>query len=133
VRLPVFLRRHPEEAPDIHLQRFYKSLLQAIRSTDFRDGEWKLCERSGWPDNHAYPNLVAWCWAKDQEHHLIVVNLLSHRPQGNVRIPVPDLAGRMWRMTDTMNGAVFDRDGRELDDTGLYVDLEAWGFHVLTF
>ena len=133
VRLPVFLRRRPEEVEDCDLQAFYKRLLQTLRSPSLRDGEWRLCERTGWPDNRTYLNLVACCWTKDKQHHLIIANLSSDRSQGNVRIPVPELSGRMWRMTDTMSGAVYDRNGQELDDTGLYVDLDAWEFHVLTF
>ena len=133
VRLPVFLRRRPEEVEDCDLQAFYKRLLQTLRSPSLRDGEWRLCERTGWPDNRTYLNLVACCWTKDKQHHLIIANLSSDRSQGNVRIPVPNLSGRLWRMTDTMSGAVYDRNGQELDDTGLYVDLDAWEFHVLTF
>jgi len=34
---------------------------------------------------------------------------------------------------EAASGAVYDRNGQELDDTGLYVDLDAWEFHVLTF
>src|SRR5271166_2474742 len=51
VRLPVFLGRRPAEPIDEPLQAFYAKLLAAINAPVFRDGEWKLCARSGWPDN----------------------------------------------------------------------------------
>jgi hypothetical protein len=91
VRLPVFLRRRPEEVPDRDLRVFYKTLLQTIRSADFRDGEWKLCERIGLPDNGSYLNVVAWCWEKEADRHLIVVNLSDVRSQARVKLPWADL------------------------------------------
>ena len=86
VRLPVFLRRRRDEVPDKSLQGFYKSLLQTLRSTDFRDGEWTLCERTGWPDNDSYLNVVAWCWQQGADRHLIVVNLSGARSQAHGQI-----------------------------------------------
>ncbi|MBA5867496.1 MAG: alpha-amylase [Nitrospira sp. CR1.3] len=133
VRLPVFLRRRPDETPDQSLQEFYRNLLRLFRSTDLKEGEWKLCERTGWPDNNSYMSLVAWCWRKDNERHLIVVNLSDHRAQEQVRVPWGDLAGRSWRLTDALTGEVYERDGTLLQHSGLYVDLEAWRYHVLKF
>jgi hypothetical protein len=42
-----------------------------------------------------------------------------------------DLAGRVWRLNDPLQQIIFDRAGDELQESGLYVDLEAWGSHVL--
>jgi len=131
IRLPVFLRRRPDEMPDRNLQGFYKSLLQTLRSADVRGGEWTLCERTGWPDNDNYMNMVAWCWQKGSDRHLIVVNLSGVRSQTRVRLPWVDLAGRSWRLTDPLQMTVYDRAGDELRESGFYVDLESWGYHVL--
>ena len=132
VRLPVFLRRRPDEVPDRSLQLFYTSLLQTIRRVDFRDGEWELCERTGLPDNGNYMNVVAWCWEEAADRHLIVVNLSEIRSQARVKPPWADLAGRSWRLTDPLQQVVFERAGDELRDAGLYVDLEPWGYHLLS-
>lgn len=131
VRLPVFLHRRPDEMPDRNLQGFYKSLLQSLRSADVRGGEWTLCERTGWPDNDSYLNMVAWCWQKGADRHLIVVNLSGARSQTRVRLPWVDLAGRSWRLTDTLQMMVYDRAGDELQESGFYSDLKPWGYHVL--
>jgi len=131
VRLPVFLRRRPDEMPDRNLQGFYKSLLQSLRSADVRGGEWTLCERTGWPDNDSCLNMVAWCWQKGTDRHLIVVNLSGVRSQTRVRLPWVDLAGRSWRLTDPLQMTVYDRAGDELQESGFYADLEPWGYHVL--
>ena len=66
VRLPVFLGRRPAEPVDHDLAAFYGRLLKATNRDVFRNGEWRLCERSGWPDNQSCQNILAWCWVKDR-------------------------------------------------------------------
>ena len=131
IRLPVFLARRPEETPDAKLQEFYRKLLLAINQPDLADGEWRLCERSGWPDNQSHRNLIAWCWRQGEERHCIVVNLADSPSQGLIRLPWDELGGRMWRLSDDLSGDAFDRDGGRMVSPGLYVDLPAWCFHFL--
>jgi glycosidase len=132
VRLPVQLGRRPDEAEDPDLRAFYRTLLRAVRAPAFREGEWLLCERTGWPDNQSCSNLVAWCWRKGEERHLVVVNLSDRRSQAHVRLPWGDLAGRSWRLTDELSGSVYERSGDEMRNLGPYVELDAWGYHFLT-
>ena len=131
VRLPVFLARRPEELPDPELLAFYRRLLEALGRGNFLQGTWRLCERFGWPDNENHLNLVPWCWQNGASRCLIVVNLSSVPSQGKVRIPWDDLRGRRWRVMDIFTSMVYERDGNEMVDAGLYVDLSAWGFHFL--
>ena len=56
VRLPVFLARRPPEPVDHDLAAFYGHLLKETNRDVFRNGEWRLCERSGWPDNQSCQN-----------------------------------------------------------------------------
>ena len=35
------------------------------------------------------------------------------------------------RLTDIFSGEAYERDGNEMRDPGLYVDLGAWDFHCL--
>ena len=59
IRLPVFLGRRPVESADPDLQAFYRTLLKIASSEGFRNGRWRLCERTGWPDNASCQNLIA--------------------------------------------------------------------------
>jgi hypothetical protein len=134
VRLPVFLGRRPCEPVDSDLHAFYQRLLVAINTETLRSGEWCLCERGGWPDNLTFLDLIAWCWRSAQERYLVVVNLSFERSQGRVKVPWGDeLKSIPYRLTDLFTGAVYDRTGEEMFDSGLYIDLEAWGFHFLKF
>jgi hypothetical protein len=129
----VFLSRRPEERSDADLQHFYKTLLTSLRERDFKEGEWSLCERTGWPDNQSFLNVVAWCCRKDDARHLIVVNLSDQQSQAQVRLPWDDVRGRSWSLTDAFTGQVYERDGTQMREAGLYVDLNPWGYHLLKF
>ncbi|MBP1622920.1 MAG: alpha amylase, catalytic region [Acidobacteria bacterium] len=131
VRLPVFLSRRPAEPAEPAMQAFYPTLLSASRELA-RDGEWQLCERTGWPDNASYQNLVAWCWRDAGKHQLTVVNLSNSAAQGEVHLPWDELAGKSWQVTDLFSGQTYERNGDGMRNPGLYVDLPPWGFHVLS-
>jgi hypothetical protein len=133
VRLPVFLARRPVEPVDLDLKAFYTDLLKAIRAGGFREGAWRLCELSGWPDNAGYLNLVAWCWQQGKSRCLIVVNLSDMQSQALVRVPWEDLVGRDWLLRDLISGVEYRRNGNQMMKTGLYVDLEPWGYHFFNF
>ena len=130
VRLPVFLARRPEEAVDRELVAFYESLLGATRSDVFRNGTWQLCERSGWPDNRSCENVVSWCWVKDGERVLIVLNFGPGQAQARVHVPWDGLGGKAWSLVDALSGQVYERNGDEMRNEGLHVDLEPWTCQV---
>ncbi len=130
VRLPVFLGRRPEEPVDPDLLPFHRTLLKAVSSESLRGGHWQLCERTGWPDNPSTENILAWCWRRADEYHLIVVNYSGSGAQGRVRLPWNDLAGRPWKLTELFTGQVYERSGDEMCHPGIYVDLPPWGYHL---
>ena len=128
VRLPVFLSRRPYEATDCALSQFYEALLEAVDRAVFREGQWSLCERRGWPDNASFQNLVAWSWVKDDERYVIVVNLSDAPSQAQVQVRWPDAGGATWTLND-MSGATYERDGDEMLSPGFYVELGPWHYH----
>ena len=130
VRLPVFLGRRPAEPVDHDLAGFYDRVLKATNRDLFRNGAWRLCECSGWPDNQSCQNILAWCWAKDNERALIVVNFAPAPAQARVRVPWDELRGAQWRLNDQLTGDVYDRDGTEMRDSGLYVNPTPWQSHM---
>jgi len=98
VRLPVFLGRRPAEPVDHELAAFYNKLLIAINHEVFRKGEWRLCERSGWPDNKSFQDILTWCWVKDDKRYLIVINFSDITAQARVHLQWDELRGKTWRL-----------------------------------
>ena len=130
VRLPVFLGRRPEEPVDHDLAAFYGGLLKEINRDVFRNGQWSLCEKSGWPDNQSCQNILTWCWVKDEERYLVIINFRQETSQALVGVPWDELKGRTWRLNDVLSGETYDRSGDEMRAPGLYIDLGPWRCHV---
>ncbi len=130
VRPPVFMGRRPAERSDEELGGFYSKLLKACRSPVLHDGKWSLCERTGWADNPSFQNLIAWCWAKDDQRRRVVVNLSDAPAQARVHLPWDDVQGEKWLLSDALSGAAYDREGDELQSLGLYVELAPWECHL---
>ncbi|MCU0260620.1 MAG: alpha-amylase family glycosyl hydrolase [Ilumatobacteraceae bacterium] len=128
-RLPVFLGRRPHEPTDADLVAFHERLLAAAPS--IRRGDWALCTTSGWPDDPSHDQLLTWCWRDGAQRHLVVVNDADRRAAGRVHVPWDDLAGSTWQLDDLLSGGRFDRDGGEIASDGLFVQLPAWGVHLL--
>jgi hypothetical protein len=124
IRLPVFLGRRPDEPVDLDVKAFYDRLLAILGSDCLRNGQWRLCERSGRPDLAGNEKLVAWSWRNEKESCLIVVNLSDAPVQGQVRPAWNNPTGEPW--TDLFTGHV-----HEIKSDELSVDLPAWGFHIL--
>src|SRR3954454_6155320 len=99
VHIPVFLARGPDEPPDAGLRAFYGRLLRALADSGLRDGDWRLCDATGWPDNDSFRRPVAWGWPRE----LVVVNLSDAPAQPRVRPPWDGLAGRAWTLTDRLS------------------------------
>jgi hypothetical protein len=133
IHIPVFLGRGPDEPRDEDLHTFYNRLLRAVAESGLHDGDWRLCEATGWPDNDSHRQLAAWSWATSTQRHLVVVNLSDAPAQARVHLPYDDLHGRTWTLADRLNGQTFDRAGDELAGEGLYVELEPWGAYFLGF
>ena len=131
VRLPVFLGRRPDEPTDKALQDFYRRLLIAINHPAFREGDWRLCERTGWPDNSSFQNVVAWTWRLNDDRWLVVVNLSDSTSQARVKLGWNDIAGNQWLLTDRLAGVSYQRAGNDVSGEGLFVELGPWAYHFL--
>ena len=129
IRLPVFLGRRPDEPADQELQEFYKKLSHAVNRPIFREGQWGLCGRTGWPNNATFQNLVAWNWVKDDQRYLIVVNLSDGLVQARVQVRWTGTGGGNWLLTDALSSATYERDEDEMLSPGLYVELGPWNYH----
>ena len=131
-RVPVFLGRGPVEEPDPEITAFYRDLLRIVDMASQDEAHWSLCNLTGWPDNQSCLDLLAWEWINKVKRLMIITNLSDHPSQGLVKSDLPFLPGRNYQLQDVITGQVFDRNADELNADGLYVNLKAWGMHVLS-
>lgn len=131
-RIPVHLSRGPAEAPNTAMAMFYDRLMTELKSAAFRDGRWQLLEaRPAWEGNRSNDAFVIFSWTgPGSRRRLVAVNYAPHPSQCYVSLPWDDLAGQIWQLHDRLNAIVYDRDGDDLADRGLYLDIPAWGYNV---
>jgi Alpha amylase, catalytic domain len=133
IRLPVQLCRGPLEPADPAIAAFYAKLLQVLKTTGaLRNGAWSPIDaQPAWSGNWTASNFIACAWAGETgNRHVVVVNYAG--AQGQCRLPLPfqDLRGKRLRLTDLMGTEVYDRDGGDLADHGLYIDHAPWHFNL---
>ena len=134
-RISPHLVRAPKEEVDRAVQAFYQRLLPILRQPTVRDGRWRLLEcLPAWEGNVSCEAYIAWLWeGAGGERLLVAVNYAPHFSQCYVRLPLPDLRSRQWRLQDLLGEARYQRDGSDLHDRGLYLDEPPWKALVFAF
>jgi glycosidase len=135
VRVPTHLCRGPDEPINQEISAFYNTLLLVAKETEaFRSGRWsQIHPAPAWQGNESCNGFVAYAWwAQDgnSNSYVIVVNYTAHRGQCYLFLPFPDLEGKRLRLTDIMGDEVYDREGSDVIDRGLYIDHAAWKINI---
>ena len=133
-RISPHLVRGPEEAPDKEIQEFYDQLLAVLRMPILKSGEWKwLTCQPAWYGNDSWDSFIPYSWrGSGGERMLVVVNYAPYSNQCYLQLPFPEIKDRSVWFNDTLSSARYDRDGNELLERGLYLDMGPWSFHIFT-
>jgi Alpha amylase, catalytic domain len=138
-QVSMHLGRRPVEAVDPELRAFYGRLLECLARPEVHEGQWRLLEcRQAWPGNPTHDQFIAQLIApsspaaspRDERRLLCVVNYGGFQGQCYVTLDVPDLAGRTFTLVDLVGSTQYQRQGDELANKGLYLDMPAWGHHL---
>jgi hypothetical protein len=132
IRISPHLVRAPEETPDREIEEFYGRLLAIIKKPIVKNGVWKwLDPQPAWYGNGSWDSFIAHSWqATTGERMLITVNYAQRTSQCYIKLPFPEMTNRSIRLRDALSPAVYIRDGNELLEHGLYLDMQPWAFHV---
>jgi hypothetical protein len=132
VRTPVELRRRPIEPPDPELRSFYGRLLAALGGEAFRKGiPVRLEPQATWEGDTTHAPFVAWLWAGPRRSlRLAVANLGPTTGRCFIPLSLPELDGRTITLEDLLGDARYVRDGRDLLDRGLFLELPPNGHHL---
>ena len=133
IRVPIQLRRTPVEPPESEFADFCDMLLHEVDHPVFHKGSWQMCQTYGWPDNPSHRDLLTWCWRRDNDRRLIVVNFSSSPVQGYVRMPDNWLPiSESLSYHDVLKDRNYTRSTPQVQASGLYVELGPWDFHFFT-
>lgn len=130
-RIPVFLTRSAREPLDAEIRDFYHNLLELISQSLFHEGEWTLCSVNGWPDNDSCRNLLAWSWSLPGQRAIIIINSSGQSVQGMVLWPWAEDPQATLFLEDALHHATYERSGLDLNENGLFVDLQPWDYHFM--
>jgi len=133
VRIPTHLCRGPVELVNTEVSSFYERLLRALKETDaFRNGAWSQIDpMPAWPDNPSSDGFIAYAWTGEENTaYVVVTNYAANQGQCRLKLPFQQLRGKSVRLKDLVGSEIYDRDGAEVLDLGLYVDHAPWHFNV---
>ena len=135
IKISMHLDLRPEEPVAPALKDFYQKLLACPERPAVRDGRWQPLEVSpAWEGNPTWDRFLAFNW--EGEVHQRLLNTVNYGPtQGQcyVSLPFVDLFGNKVKLQDLMSEACYERDGQNLRERGLYLDLPPWGFHMFAW
>jgi len=132
IKLSVHLGRRTSEAVELSVRQFYDCLLNCVRQSAVRNGEWRLLDcRPAWEGNWTWDCFIGFAWQTTGELPLLIItNYAANQSQCYFQIAFEEMRGHKIRLQDLMSPAVYERDGDELLGKGLYLDMPPWGYHV---
>ena len=129
IRAPIELRIVAEESADAFRRDLFDRIFAATRQNPFHAGQWSLLHVSG-DDQQTGGNLFAYQWRTQDACKLVVVNLSRVAAQGRVHLDGTVDGTRDYKFTDALDGAVYLRQGGELQQIGLFVRREPYQAHL---
>ncbi len=124
----VHLNRVVPESANPDIVRFYEWMLPQAALAGMHS--WKLATpEPASPGNVAHLNIVAMS-IDTPNPLLVVVNCSGHKSDCKIRLPI---AGSQIVFRDLATEKSFAWSGEEVRQTGIFIDLPAWGYHLLTW
>ncbi len=129
VHIPIHLDRGPDQPVDDEVRAFYRALLAALDQPALRDGRYQaLLPSAAWDGNPSHARFVAALW-HDADRPRVLVTANFGPDRGQCRLPV-DLGDGVVRLSDQVGDERYERDGREIRQHGLFLDLPGWGCNL---
>lgn len=133
VHVPPHLCRAPVEPTNEEINDYYSQLLKLLKHPLVHDGKWTLLSaRSAWEENGTWDNFILMGWEGANGNRLLVaINYSNTQSQCYVTIPFSNLDADNWLLRDPIHNEVYERNGYDLANGGLYLDMQPWetGFY----
>jgi len=131
IKLPVQLGKSPLEKPNSKISEYYDKLLKIAPGKEWDEAKWLLCGVEPMDSNDtSFRNIISYQWLKGELRLLIIINYNQNRSKAHIIINEIIYGISDWRFTDLLNEKVYKYTGKDLDENGLYVDLDGWKSHI---
>jgi len=133
LKLAIQLGGETEEKVNKKVAGFYNTLLKITADRAFKDGDWEqlFCHKV-WHDNETNSNLLAWKWRLSVRNIVVVVNYSDAPAQCLLKLGISTAEDKVL-FNDVLNDYIYIRSTAELNDMGLYIDLQPWKSHILVY
>jgi glycosidase len=131
LRVPLQLGRRTEEKENNKIFEFYNKLLKIIQGKEFINSNWSLCNVEPVnTEDYSSDNIISYLWWKDNTYRLIVVNYSSTPSKAHIKTSQLNYNLNKWSFTDLLNQKDYTYNGKDLNEFGLYIDLDPWKGHI---
>ena len=122
-KLDVHLRRtyQPEKDQDQATIALYDKFLPILKDNVWHKGDWEQVNVQGTGDSW---RLMGWTYDDGSQRVLVVVNYSD--TQGTGKIKLSNVGSGTISFTEKLSGEVYERDGAEVRNDGLFVIIGAW-------
>jgi len=128
----IHLARRAPEAPDAGISALTEKWLAVRREFPGRE-QTPLTTRPVSMDNSTHEQMVAWGEESLRRRLIVCVNFAPHPSQARLIPPADWVSYHGWNLTDLVNSRQYFARSDDLVANGLFVDLPAWGFHLLAW
>ncbi|MFW9952376.1 MAG: alpha-amylase family glycosyl hydrolase [Candidatus Thorarchaeota archaeon] len=130
-KIPVQLGRGAIEEDDVNILEFYDKILKIIPGREFDEAKWLVCDIKpvGINDN-SYNNVISYQWLLGDKRLVIVVNYSSNSSKAHIIIDEINYGQSYWRFTDLITEQEYNYKGTNLNENGLYIELDGWKSHI---
>lgn len=126
-KIDVHLRRaFPEDIQSIAVE-FYNHLFIVLNTNALRNGNYSLKTIDG------SDTILTWKWVNDDEHILVCVNFSPNESGGNVICEDAPLTGDVIPVLDMMTDTVYERDPKQMRETGLVLVLDGYQVQIMKY
>lgn len=129
VKVPVQLRREPDEPEDKETAGFYRKLCEYLKLPVLRTGRWQLLETAAVAGQEGVvSNILAWEWVRDDDGAVIAVNYSPLELSGHILLPVSEKLRkrRILFLQNMLDGLTSEFELRKVEQKGIPVILEPW-------
>jgi len=125
VKVPVQIKRAPQERTDNLIYSLYEKLLPVINTDIFHSGEWRLKTVYQELDKTA-DNLIAHVWKTEGILQLVIINLTGNPSEGRIDLCDDIDESEEYRWKELFTGRDFNEQGKIMAHPGLSFSLAAY-------
>ncbi|MFX0048967.1 MAG: alpha-amylase family glycosyl hydrolase [Candidatus Hermodarchaeota archaeon] len=131
IKIPVQLGRRAIEEEDINILEFYDKILRIIPGREFDEAIWLVCDIKPVSINdNSYTNIISHQWLLGEKRLVIVANYSSNPSKAHIIINEINYGQSNWRFTDLLTEQEYNYKGTNLNEYGLYIELDGWKSHI---